>query len=567
MSESSIRYFISIETVVLFGMNGYELRSNINEKGQLRSRPMDTYDVFYSKGLSWSFRTSKFQPHVISEGNIATSNRCIAVFENDKQIQYTTSLWNSEYMDYCIKLSMERIDHPTFINGTVNQLPYPLLQEGIQNKLINITINQYSRVKEIFRTDDKSLAFTSNEFTKFNSLTLFTDSLLEKLNELKTAYSNELICLNNLVYHHFNISDQEIADIRGVVSAAGYNDEGRIFELTNRELKDQVFSILVGCTFGRWDIRLIKGWIQQWCDEDMFKARQHSPFLFGQKESTLNLVLPEYHTEIEHIWKQSYPIEFLKERASSKDIAIRLKEVITYFWPDTPSTIEFELQDHFGVTDLETIFTNPNKFFDVHLKDYSRNKRISPIYWPISTSSGSYTIWLYYPKLTDQTLVSVINNHIQPKIDDVKNQIKPLEMNSNLDNKGLKELVVLKDFEYELEEMKKELLRITTLPYKPISDDGVLITAAPLHNLFRHTKWRKSTEDCWKALEKGEYDWAHLAYSIWPDRVTKKCKKDLSMAIAHGLENICEVKPKEKKEKIVKAKANKNNMNVLNFDN
>jgi hypothetical protein len=53
-------------------------------------------------------------------------------------------------------------------------------------------------------------------------------------------------------------------------------------------------------------------------------------------------------------------------------------------------------------------------------------------------------------------------------------------------------------------------------------------------------------------LEKGEYDWAHLAYSIWPDRVRAKCKKDLSMAIAHGLEDICEVKPKETKEKKVK---------------
>ena len=114
--------------------------------------------------------------------------------------------------------------------------------------------------------------------------------------------------------------------------------------------------------------------------------------------------------------------------------------------------------------------------------------------------------------------------------------------------------------------MKKDLLRITALPYKPKHDDGVLITAAPLHNLFRHTKWRKSTEDCWKALEKGEYDWAHLAYSIWPDRVTKKCKKDLSMAIAHGLENICEIKPKEKKAKTTKP-AKKGSVNPqLNFE-
>ena len=41
-------------------------------------------------------------------------------------------------------------------------------------------------------------------------------------------------------------------------------------------------------------------------------------------------------------------------------------------------------------------------------------------------------------------------------------------------------------------------------------------------------------------LLKGDYDWAHLAYEIWPDRVKDKCKKDLSIAIAHGLEDIYE---------------------------
>ena len=67
-------------------------------------------------------------------------------------------------------------------------------------------------------------------------------------------------------------------------------------------------------------------------------------------------------------------------------------------------------------------------------------------------------------------------------------------------------------------------------------------------------------------MEKGEYDWAHLAYSIWPDRVTKKCRKDLSMAIAHGLENICEIKSKEKKAKAIKP-AKKDNVNPqLNFE-
>jgi hypothetical protein len=141
---------------------------------------------------------------------------------------------------------------------------------------------------------------------------------------------------------------------------------------------------------------------------------------------------------------------------------------------------------------------------------------------------------------------------IKPKQTDVEDSIRRLDQNASLDNKGKKELAAFQEFLHELVEMEKEILRIAALPYKPNHDDGVLITAAPLHKLFRHTKWRSSTEECWEALEKGEYDWAHLAYSMWPDRITKKCKKDLSMAIAHGLEKICEIKPKEKKTRAKK---------------
>ena len=567
MCDSSIRFFNSIETVVFFKNNGYELRHNFNEKGQLRSRPMDTYNVFYRNGLSWSFRTSKFQPHIISNGSIATSVRCIAVFENDDQILYTNSLWNSEYMDYCLKLSMQKDLQPAFINGSVNQLPYPDLPKELQSLLKKITLDQFNRVKEIFRIDDRSLAFTSNEFLNHDSLLDFYSYYSNTLKSLKSTYLSQMSDLNNLVYSHFNISNQEREDICEIVSALSENDEGRIFELTTDDIVNRISTLLIGCVFQKWDIRILKEWNLEWSDEDVFKARQNSPFLFGQKETTLDLILPEFYKKIEQIWEEPYPIESLKENASTKDLVKKLKEVIIYFWPNSASTIEFELQDYFGVSDLEMIFNNPNKFFDTHLKDYSKNKRISPIYWPISTSSGSYTIWLYYPKLTDQTLVAVINNYLQPKIDEVIKLKKTLELNSILDNKGLKELKELNDFEHELEDMKKELLRITALPFKPNLDDGVLITAAPLHNIFRHTKWRKATEDCWKELEKGEYDWAHLAYSIWPDRVTKKCKKDLSMAIAHRIENICEVKPKEKKEKTVKEKEIKNKMNVLNFDN
>ena len=42
---------------------------------------------------------------------------------------------------------------------------------------------------------------------------------------------------------------------------------------------------------------------------------------------------------------------------------------------------------------------------------------------------------------------------------------------------------------------------------------------------------------CWIKLEKGDYDWSHMAYNIWTERVILKCHKDRSLAIAHGLAN------------------------------
>jgi hypothetical protein len=45
-------------------------------------------------------------------------------------------------------------------------------------------------------------------------------------------------------------------------------------------------------------------------------------------------------------------------------------------------------------------------------------------------------------------------------------------------------------------------------------------------------------KDTWTKLQKGDYDWAHLAHAYWPDRVREKCKTDKSLAIAHDLEHL-----------------------------
>ncbi|MEL7499023.1 MAG: BREX-1 system adenine-specific DNA-methyltransferase PglX [Planctomycetota bacterium] len=177
------------------------------------------------------------------------------------------------------------------------------------------------------------------------------------------------------------------------------------------------------------------------------------------------------------------------------------------------------------------------ELFEHHLSQYSISRRNAPIYWPISTESGSYTLWIYYHRLTDQTLFLAVNEFIDPKIDDeVRPALRNLRAIKDRSSKQEKELAKLTELESELEQFKTDLLEIATF-LKPNLNDGVQITAAPLWKFFRLTKWRNKLKKTWQELESGKFDWAHLALGIWPERIVReKCTTDRSIAIAHELE-------------------------------
>jgi hypothetical protein len=175
-------------------------------------------------------------------------------------------------------------------------------------------------------------------------------------------------------------------------------------------------------------------------------------------------------------------------------------------------------------------------FFSFHLKQYSRNRRQAPIYWPLQSPSKSYTLWIYYQRLDHQTLYTCVNNFIEPKLAQVEKDLNVLSGKSPRNSQEEKEFSALTELTSDLRDFRDELLRIAKF-WKPNLNDGVQITAAPLWKLFQDKAWQKKLKETWVSLEKGEFDWAPLACSIWPERVLRKCHQDRSLAIAHNVED------------------------------
>ena len=270
-------------------------------------------------------------------------------------------------------------------------------------------------------------------------------------------------------------------------------------------------SWLIGCAFGRW---------QRDCNpiasDDIYAELPEQPPAFNWSTAKSGL---EY-SGISDVDTQSPLMTAINENSDDNIVEKCLSLV--------------------GAKDWKTYLGTPSQFFASHYDQYSQNRRYAPIYWPLQTSSGTYTLWVYYHRLNKQTLYSCVNDFIEGqngKLTQVEDDLNVLIGKSTRNSKEEKEFARLTDLASELRDFRDELLRIAKF-WQPNRNDGVQITAAPLWKLFQYKAWQEKLKETWEKLEKGDYDWAHLACSIWPERVLRKCHQDRSLAIAHDVEDV-----------------------------
>ena len=534
--------------VIRWSEDGREFQNLVDRAGKLLSRPQNL--GYYKKpGLSYGKRGHLLNPHVMNSGCGFTDEGQAIIPVDDKDAWMILGYLNSILARALVNSYCGQHKH----SGYVRLIPIPLSIQNSTEYIAEFAKQSYSTICNLWNHVIEHSHFIC-PWNKIpislkdhkNSIADIARECAYKLDTLETD-------LNNFVLSQAGLDPKEMNTLvsfldkktrfRNSIADPLIDDTGYEFSIC------QTLDYIYGCIFGRWDIRFATGERQPPKLPDPFAPLPVCPPGMLQNAEGLPAepkdVLADYPLRI------SWSGIIVDDENHPEDIVARVREALEVIWKDCADAIEHEACELLGVKTLRDYFSRPPGFFADHLKRYSKSRRKAPIYWPLSTSSGAYTLWIYYHRLTDQTLFMCVQDFVEPKIKEIERDIERLQRELQNGKKSIRDEVDrLVDSRQELIDFRNELLRVAKLPYKPNLNDGVMISACPLWKLFRHNAWSRDLKDCWEKMEAGEYDWAHLAYCIWPDRVREVCKRDRSIAIAHGLEDLYQGEmPRNKKAK------------------
>ncbi|MEX2442610.1 MAG: hypothetical protein WD492_03320 [Alkalispirochaeta sp.] len=528
-------YYSDIHLVVNWDREGEEMKAWADPLygNSGWSRIIKSTDYYFRPGVTWSYRSHRLCGQPLHAG-VVISVRGSGMYCEENYLYVLLGLTNSELTDQLVKLGMGREGHPQFDQGDLKLLPVPVLSESEERSIREQSAIGSAMSRHLGLSEPSTLLFS------FESVSESSRSKIHVASEK----------VNRIVESVYNIN-------KSIGDSADF-----VLPDVPRPVPIKV-DTLVACSFAAFDIRFARNPELVPALPDPFDPLPVVPPATlvgpnGLPATSGSIVSEEWlrarpdaitlpptdSVATATITDAEYPIPIpwdgilVDDPDHDADIVGRIRQVLTVLHGETAQETEAELCRELGVDTLREYIANPKGFFADHLSRYSKSRRKAPIYWPLSTPSGGWTAWIYYPRLTDSTIYTLIDRYLHPRLEVVRQLYEavaaiPAAQRSPGQQRQFDLSSRDKD---ELAQMEADLKQIVAMPYRVNHDDGVPILAAPFAAMFRHREWSKYLTGIWEKLEAGEYDWAHLAYAVWPERVREKARDDRSIAIAHGIE-------------------------------
>ncbi len=520
-------FYSDIHLLVNWENDGSEIREH-------KSSTIRNSQFYFSKGLTFPYRVFRFSPAILPSGCI-TGVTGMGIFPMNFSVEALVTALNTDYVNKFVSIWLGRIEMGSLYQaGTIQSIPFPTIDYEVDKQLAEIGKKQILLRIDLAKYLENTKYFYAPIISIKEKLKDIAQEFNQQLDNYKEKSLNLFFQANDIMGQLYGLKDQHDEFIHQYPKKEStFAHTLGISKIEKIEIATRIISYIIGVILGRWNIRLLL--INN--SEKIQNSYDTLPILSPGMLQNYYKNLPEdTDTLIDYPIHINWSGIIVEDSEISEDIVFQAQKIIAYIWKTKHSNIEQEICNALNINSLRQYFSKSAKFFNDHLRVYSKSRRQAPIYWPLQTPSGSYTLWVYYHRLTGQTLYTCTNDFVEPKLKSVTDDLNDLRSKSNRSSTEEKELAKLTDLEAELKDFRDELLRIAKF-WKPNLNDGVQITAAPLWKLFQHRQWQKKLKATWEKLEKGDYDWAHLACSIWPERVLKKCHSDRSLAIAHDVED------------------------------
>jgi hypothetical protein len=536
------QFYHPYEIVTKWNGDGAELcERNRQVNGQVAQARQGS-SHYFKPGIVFSRRSRPSIAFRVHPSGCVFSSVCGVVFPaSEGTTLFLMGVLNSRF----VRAAIHTLTTYSYTVGHIRAILAPRQEEHAVSKISALTARLIQAKHMCFRRFETDHFFCPHyvprEGASFEAVHKLCDSLLTKLDAQMLADEQEL----DLTVADLYKLNQDVDTARFRISADNIGLPRWLTKISIAQYASNAMSEGLGYVFGRWDIRYATGRRPSPELPNPFAPLPVCPPGMLQGDDGLPLssdVGRKLRDDGEYPLDIAWDGILVDDAEHPLDIERRVHAALAVIWGASVDVIEHEACTLLGVPTLRDWFRRPAGFFGDHLKRYSKSRRQAPIYWPLSTKSGDYTLWIYYHRLNDQTLHKCLADFLDPKIAKVEKEI------ASLAGKSTGKAAELRDFLNQLRDLRDEIDRVIKLPWRPNLNDGVVITASPLWKLFRFSKWSKDLKACWEELEKGDYDWAHLAYAIWPGRVEKKCESDRAIAIAHGLERLCKVEPPKPKK-------------------
>ena len=483
------------------------------------SRRIPCVDLYFRRGLTWPLRSQRgLSVRVLPAGSIFGQKGSAAFIPNDSESEAFACLAIINSVPFKALVSMQ-MAFGAYDVGVIARTPIPSLEA-------TANVGALARRAWSLKHSIDTVNETSHAFLLPAGLNERITGLNKATVEAELARIQQQIDDRAFELYGIGAEDRAVIEssIRVVVEPEVGAEEGtdeeneEEIETADAGQTAAVVSWLVGVAFGRFDPRLATG----------ERAVPPEPEPFDPLPPRSPGMWPEGPAP------KDAPDILVDDEGHPSDLAARVKQAAEQVRWQPPE-------------DLRTWLAR--EFFPLHIKMYSKSRRKAPIYWQLATPSGSYSLWLYLHAFTRDTLFRVQHEYAGPKLLHEEHQLESLRREFG-DSPARTERQRIADQESFVEELRaflEEVKRVAPL-WNTNLDDGVIINFAPLWRLVPHCKsWQKESKATWDALCAGQYDWAHLAMHLWPERVVPKCAKDRSLAIAHGLEEVFWVENDEEK--------------------